>query len=93
MIILLFSLPILLLFYNHLYRFQNFDYVAYSTGAIYLSILNLPGELRNNHENFIVIGIIPGPSEPSAEAMQHFMKPLILDLDMVSEGVDMSVAG
>ena len=51
--------------------FQPFEQrVVYSVGAIYLTLQNLPRNERNKLENLILIGVIPGPSEPK--------KPLIL---------------
>ena len=38
--------------------------LEYSVGVIYLSLNNLPRSLRYRRENVIIVGIIPGPSEP-----------------------------
>ncbi len=39
--------------------FQPCD-TNYSSGALYLTILNLPREIRNLPENIIVVALIPG---------------------------------
>lgn len=44
--------------------FRPFKHSPYSVGVIYLSIMNLPRELRFQWENVMVYGIIPGPTEP-----------------------------
>lgn len=44
--------------------FQPFTHVEYSVGAIYLAIQNLPREERYKEENIILVGVLPGPSEP-----------------------------
>ena len=41
-----------------------FERGVYSTGVIYLTILNLPRNERYKPKNNIVFGIIPGPKEP-----------------------------
>ena len=44
--------------------FQPYKHISYSVGAIYLTILNLPRQLRYRRKHTIVVGIIPGPYEP-----------------------------
>jgi hypothetical protein len=55
--------------------FCPFEHGRYSIGAIYLTIQNLPIYLRNCPENIILIGIIPGPSEPHLTA-NSYLHPL-----------------
>ena len=45
--------------------FQPYKDSVYSVEVIYLSFLNLPPQERNKEENVAVVGIIPGPQEPS----------------------------
>ena len=59
--------------------FQPFQHVTYSVGAIYLSILNLPRSKRHLFENIILIGIIPGPNEPSL-TINSYLTPLVKEL-------------
>ena len=44
--------------------FQPFVHTEYSLGAIYLTIQNLPRELRYKEDNILLVGLLPGPSEP-----------------------------
>lgn len=44
--------------------FQPFKHISYSVGVIYAVILNLPREICYKEENVIIVGVIPGPSEP-----------------------------
>lgn len=59
--------------------FQQFQHVPYSVGAIYLSILNLPRSKRHLFENIILIGVIPGPKEPSL-TINSYLTTLIKEL-------------
>lgn len=49
----------------------------WSIGAVYLVCLNLPPESRFQLENVCLVGIIPGPKEPSLEKVNHFLQPLV----------------
>lgn len=51
-----------------------------SFGAIYLICNNLPIHLRYRIENVYIVGIIPGPNEPSGYEINHILRPLIDDL-------------
>ena len=62
---------------------------AYSTGAIYLTIQNLPRHERYQQENLILVGLIPGPSEPSS--LNAYLTPLIGELHELWQGVIVSV--
>jgi len=53
---------------------------SHSTGAIYMICLNLPPELRFKLENVYLVGVIPGPKEPSLDEINHFLRPLVDDL-------------
>lgn len=67
--------------------FEPFENIQHSCGVIYLAILNLPRELRFKWENIIIVGIIPGPKEPSL-TVNTFLKPFVDDLLLLwSEGV------
>lgn len=59
--------------------FQPFTHIEYSVGAIYLAIQNLPRSERFKEENIILVGIIPGPSEPKL-SINSYLSPLIEDL-------------
>lgn len=71
--------------------FQPFEHLSYSLGAIYMSVLNLPRECRFKQENTILVGLIPGPHEPSHD-INTFLKPLVDDLLKFWCGVQMRIA-
>ena len=48
-----------------------------SVGLITLVCLNLPPHLRYRSENMFLAGIIPGPNEPPATAINHYLQPLV----------------
>lgn len=48
-------------------------------GAIYLTIHNLPRNIRNKEENVVLVGVIPGPSEPHL-TLNSYLAPLVEDL-------------
>lgn len=51
-----------------------------SVGGIYMVCMNLPVGLRYRVENVYLVGIIPGPKEPSLHQMNHLLRPLVDDL-------------
>lgn len=51
-----------------------------SVCAIYMVLLNLPVDIRYQVENMFLVGIIPGPGEPSLEQINHVLCPLVDDL-------------
>lgn len=59
--------------------FEPFERGVYSVGAVYLTIQNLPRDLRYKPENIIMVGVIPGPSEPSL-TINSYLTPLVLEL-------------
>lgn len=52
-----------------------------SVGAIYMVCMNLPVYLRYRMENIYLVGIIPGPKEPSLHQINHFLAILVKDLN------------
>ena len=72
--------------------FQPYKYVQYSVGVIYISLLNLPRHERNKPNNIILIGIIPGPHEPSCD-MNSYITPLVDELNLLWHGKEMTVYG
>lgn len=59
--------------------FQPFTHTQYSVGAMYLTVQNLPRSERYKEENVILVGIIPGPSEPSL-TINSYLAPLVQEL-------------
>ena len=59
--------------------FQLFSHIQYSVGAIYVVIQSLPRHKRFLEENIILVGVIPGPSEPKL-TMNSYLIPLTKEL-------------
>lgn len=59
--------------------FQPFERGVYTVGAIYLTVQNLPRDERYKPENIILVGIIPGPSEPKL-SINSYLTPLVIEL-------------
>lgn len=72
--------------------FQPFKHTVFSVGAIYVSILNLPRHLRYKVENTILVGVIPGPHEPSLH-MNSFLAPFVSELLQLWDGIPLSGSG
>ena len=67
--------------------FQPFKHTTYSIGAIYITIMNLPRDIRYKRENVILCGLLPGPGEPST--LNPFLEPLVSELLELWKGVEM----
>ena len=50
---------------------------ALSIGGMYMVCFNLPPEIRYNMENMYLVGIVPGPDEPSTSEVNHVLRPLV----------------
>ena len=60
-------------------------------GAIYMVCLNLPPAIRYKMENMYLVGIIPGPKEPSLHQINHLLSPLVDELlELWHEGIFIS---
>lgn len=70
--------------------FQPYEHVMYSVGIIYLAVMNLPREERYKREDILLIGILPGPHEPSRN-INSYLNPLVKELTKFLEGVTVSV--
>lgn len=51
-----------------------------SCTAIYMVCLNLPPHLRYLPENMYLVGVVPGPTKPSLDELNHFLRLLVDDL-------------
>ena len=72
--------------------FQPFTHTKYSVGAMYLSIANLPRDVRFRIENVLLLGVIPGPREPSLH-INSFLKSFVEEMLEFFTGVTMIVNG
>ena len=61
-------------------RFQAVKGRIHSSGGVYLTILNLPRDIRYLAENTPFPLAIPGPYEPSLEQLNECMDPVVSDL-------------
>ena len=66
--------------------FQLFTHIEYSTGAIYLTVQNLPRIERYKQENVILVGVMPGPHESSL-TINSYLSPLVEELNEFWKGV------
>ncbi|ETW82454.1 hypothetical protein HETIRDRAFT_426132 [Heterobasidion irregulare TC 32-1] len=66
---------------------------AYSTGAIYVTILNNPRSKHFLPQETILYCVIPGPQEPTLEQLNHITEPLVEELWALYEGVTMRIHG
>lgn len=57
--------------------FNPFEHTQDSFGTIYLTILNLPREQRYKIVNTILVGLMPGPTEP--KRISPFLDPLMMN--------------
>lgn len=53
-----------------------------SFGIMAMICLSLPPELRTREENIYFCSSIPGPQEPSVDATNEFLRPLMFDLSV-----------
>ena len=72
--------------------FQPFKHTQFSVGVLYFAIENLPRDIRFERENILVVGIIPGPSEPKM-CINTYLKPIIDDLQKLWRGVVVNIKG
>lgn len=85
------SLPHNFAFTVNLDWFQPFKHSTYSIGAIYLTVMNLPRNVRNKQENVLLVGLLPGPSEPSN--INSYLEPLVNELNELWQGKELNVSG
>ena len=72
--------------------FEAYEHYKYKVGVIYLALLNLPRNIRYKRENIILVGIIPGPGEPSIH-INTYLAPLVNELLKLWEGVTVKING
>jgi len=71
--------------------FQPFSRIRDSVGVLYLSIANLPRNLRYLQENIILLGIIPGPKEPKLN-INSYLQPLVDELKEFWYGTEITLS-
>ena len=70
--------------------FQPYNHFTYSIGVVYLVIMNLPRAYHYKRQNVIIVGIIPGPSEPP-HSINSYLTPLVTELLQFWVGVQITL--
>ena len=70
---------------------KPFKHQEYKVGVIYLAVINLSREMQYKHEN-IVVGVIPGPSEPPT-TINSYLHPLVTELLKFWDDVQLTIHG
>ena len=70
--------------------FQSNIFNKFSVGVLYLAIESLPRNIHFKRQNILVVGIVPGPNEPSGD-INTYLEPLICDMEKLWEGVTIKV--
>ena len=70
--------------------FQPYTHTCCSVGVVFLTIMNLPRSLRYKRHNVLLVGVIPGPSEPIHD-INPYLQPLVNELLVFWKGVQMKV--
>ena len=84
------SLPYNYAFSINVDWYQPFKRTQHFTGVIYLALQNLPRSERFKRENIVIVGIIPGPHEPS-KTVNSFLYPLVEELKHLWSGIVMKI--
>ena len=61
--------------------FNPFQRAVYSCGALYISVLNIPKSQRYKARWTMLIGLIPGPSEPEGH-VNSYLSSIVDDLTL-----------
>lgn len=85
------SVPFNLALHLNVDWFQPYECTQHSEGVIYLSVMNLPRNIRFLEHNIILVGVIPGPLEPQLH-MNTFLQPLVDELKELWTGVPMATS-
>ena len=72
--------------------FKPFDHTEYKVSTLMMSVINLPRSGRFKKRWTMVLGIIPGPTEPKGN-INTFLSPIIEDLLLLWNGVCMESCG
>ena len=70
---------------------QPYKHSPYSLGAIYGVILNLPRRIRFKDRYVMLLGVIPGPSEPSLD-INTYLQPIVDELKVLENGAKLKDA-
>ena len=70
--------------------FQPFDGTSHSTEVLYAAIYNLPRDIRFKRENLLIISILPGLNEVSLHKINHYMAPMVDELESLWSGMTLN---
>ena len=70
--------------------FQPYDGTIHSTGVIYAAICNLLRDIRFKKENLLILGILPGLNEVSLHKINHYLAPIVDELEMFWSGINLN---
>ena len=70
--------------------FQPYDGTIHSTGAVYAVICNLPRNIRFKRKNILLLGLLPGPNEVSLHKINHYLAPIVNELESLWDGVTLN---
>ena len=73
--------------------FQPFESSAYSCGAIYGVICNLPREIRFKKENMLTLGLLSRLNEIRLYKINHYLSPIVDELLEFWNGIEIPAAG
>src|SRR5213083_33278 len=64
--------------------------VADSHLVLYAAICNLPRDIRFKRENLLIISILPGPNEVSLHKINHYLAPMVDELESLWSGMTLN---
>ena len=67
--------------------FQPYERTVYSTGVLYATICNLLRDVHFLPKNMLILGILPGPNEVSLHRINHYLLPIITELESLWKGM------
>jgi hypothetical protein len=73
--------------------FQPSENTQHSTGAVYITIQNIPRKYRMLMSNCILVETLSGPGEPDKEVIRFYFERFTQELKQLMHGVYMHVLG
>ena len=65
----------------------NSEFVYKKNCKFILAESHYSPEIYFKHENMLILGILPGPSEPSLHKMNHYLSPIVDELIELWQGI------
>ena len=70
--------------------FQPYSGALYSIDVVYVAIANLPRDIQFKREYMLILGIILGSSKPSLYKINHYLSPIVNDLNLLWTGITLN---